>query len=667
MSRLSHRHWILLQSALLVLGASGTDFARAGEAAPAPVPVPTEEARVLDICPPNVNGTACSNVVCPTGGEVCSPRCVRMDPHGGITVLGCECRPASECHVVYDQQSTPFCSGNCPPAQYCVQSMIVTPDGDFDICCDCLPYQCECPGDVYESDVLDGRDIAGFVRCYLGQTTFVDKCGCADVNGDGYVSSLDVPIFVNMLLTKAQCPGTPCCPRQNLTLNLATGVDDSGNLIPVNTDDDDWVVTVDPSGFGSVPRPATVIAPHPSWLTIPGTQWVTAWYFGGNGDYEYEYCFCLDDRFKNPQLTLQIRTDDSGDVYLNGNHVGAAASFGAAQPATLSTSNPAHFQAGQNCIRIVVHNLGGAPTGFNMAGTITAQDGKCCCPSADLSRDMTSGVFDGSNGALIPFGQDDETWTLTAAASGGSLPRPPTVITPHPSWLTQPGSRWIGPFQGNAAAGLYNYEYCFCLDPRFKQPVLDLYLRADDLATVWLNGVQIGATPTSFAFNTPQPTHVFVTDPGLFRPCQNCVEIRVNNTNSGTATGLNVVGSVSAIDGLCCDDRTLTCCYLDGGCIELSPGQAQCPGGGEGLNVDCLPAQPCCVNNATICIVISPRCCGLMGGTVLPVGTPCTGTSQACCIPGPGGPCNTCINVDPGCCIGVYGGTPQGPGSSCIP
>lgn len=623
-------------------------------------------AQPLDYCDPQPGGAGCSGTFCFPSGEPCTPRCVRMDNHGNFSVIACDCRGTSECHVEFQPFSTPYCVGNCPPAQYCVQNVMMTELGAFDVCCDCMPIQCECPGDVDGNRVLNGLDIAGFVRCFLGYQTYYDNGGCADLTGDGYVTSVDVPLFVTLLLTKAGCPDTPCCPRTDLTLSLGTGVDDNNNLIPINSDDDNWVVTVDGSG-GTVPRPATVVFPHPFWVAFPGTQWVSADYFGPNGTYVYEYCFCLDDRFRNPLLSLQVRVDDEGEVYLNGNLLGTCAGVSDPNPPVLSTSNPAFFQSGQNCITVVVRNTGGAPTGINMTGTVTADDGKCCCPAMPLSKNVASAVYDGGSNILIPFGQDDDTWRVTVAANGGTLPRPATVISPNPLWLTQPGTRWVSAIPGTfgAVPGPYVYEYCFCLDPRFSNAVVDMWVRVDDGATIWFNGVQVGVTSPGNAFNTPEPYHIFITDQRLFRPCENCIEIRVND--AGTSTGINVSGYVSAENGLCCDDRQDFCCLPSGGCTELPPGTKECPGGGIMFSGFCGLPLGCCMPDGS-CQSLPPQCCTFAGGTVLSPGTPCSFQApQACCIPGPGGACSTCIIADPNCCVARYGGVPQGPGTSCIP
>lgn len=618
-------------------------------------------------CEPTEDRQNCKPFICPNPEETCRPRCVRyLAPGGGLPgyteILDCVCRHIEECHVVQIGGAAPSCEGFCPPGMFCARNIVQNPDGSVDICCDCVAPECDCPGDVNGDGVINGLDIAGFVRCLLGNPLPGDNCTCADINNDGLYNVLDIQLFIQLLFDKVLCTNTECCPREDLTLNLATGVDGNGNLIPVGNDDDDWIVTVDASG-GTVPRPATIVSPHPNWLTIPGTQWVSADYFGPNGDYAYDFCFCLDDRFKYPTLTIQLRADDACTVYLNGNFLGFGASFGAATPVTLTTNNASFFQAGENCLRVEVQNIGGAPTGINLAGTVTAKDGVCCCPADDLDKDIHSGVEDGT-GNLIPFGQDDDTWVVTTDASGGSVPRPATVITPHPAWLTIPGTRWISAAQ-TGPNGDYVYEHCFCLDPRFKNAALSLFLRADDYATVWLNGVQVGATPPSYSFNSPQPTHVFVTNQALFKPCENCIEIVVTNSH-GVVTGVNVAATITAEDGLCCDDRVLpqlSCCMPDGSCVDLKPGDDRCPIGGTLMLGPCETPQPCCLGDGS-CAYADPRCCQFAGGTIVtgPVAD-CEIAPQACCFEQQGVP--VCLDVNPTCCIERYAGTPQGPGTMC--
>lgn len=614
-------------------------------------------------CVPNSSHTDCVPFQCPPDGTpivpACRPRCVRVIGPGQVEVVDCDCRGQQECHVEAPVGATPFCQGGCPPGQVCVRNEYIDDQGLLVVCCDCITPECRCPGDVDGNGILNGLDIAGFVRCFLGVPLPSDNCACVDMDGDGIYTSADITFFVQAILSKSKCFDFPCCPQSDLDLDIGSGVDDNGNLIPVGQDDDELIViAIPPTEAGPVPRPAQVVTPHPFWNTIPGTQWLSANYFGDNGDYEYEFCFCLDDRAKNPVFTIQIRADDAGQVFLNGNPLGNAAGFSAALPATLSTNNPNHFVfGGQNCVRIAVQNIGGAPTGVNYLANITAADGACCCPTQDLAMSLNTGIDD--NGNPIPNGQDDDDWVVTVDASGGSVPRPATIFTNiHPLWDTIPGTQWISA-DLNGPNGLYVYQYCFCLDPRFKNPVLTLDVLADDYAQLFLNGNPIGATPNGWAFQNP-PTHIVVTNPDFFRACENCIEVHVVNSG-GPPTGLNIGGSIVAEDGLCCDDRPKSCCLPDGNCIDLMPGVTECESGTL-IDGPCGNYRPCCLPNGA-CEDMAVRCCELAGGTVMPSGQTCVGQQEACCVDGPSG--IFCLMADPTCCVNVHGGVPQGPGTFC--
>ncbi|MFQ5410786.1 MAG: dockerin type I domain-containing protein [Phycisphaerae bacterium] len=671
-------------------------------------------------CQPTPDGLACEPFACPIAGQTCVPRCVREDPATGlITVLDCDCRDPGACQAIINTGVPPFCEGNCPPGMICVTNQVVNADGTIDTCCDCVLPPCDCPGDINGDGVLNGLDIAGFVRCLLGVPLAVDNCGCADINGDGLVDPNDIAGFVQRVLNKAPCGPTPCCPEEDLAIpSLATGVSDvDGTLISIGGDDDTWIVTVDPSG-GVVPRPATVITPNSAWLTIPGTQWISAAATGPNGFYTYQYCFCLDPRFTNAQLILDLRADDNAEVYLNGTLVGATpvTSFNTALPTHIDVTNQALFLAGENCIEVVVRNQFGVVTGLNLEGSITATSGKCCCPPRDLLDSADSGVDDVGN--LIPVGNDDADWQVTVDPSGGIVPRPATVITPNSAWLTIPGTQWI-----SAAAtgpnGFYTYKHTFCLDPRFKNPLMILDLRADDNATVWLNGNLIGSTPNP-SFNTALPTHIVVNNPVLFKPCDNCLEVIVRN-QFGVVTGLNIAALITAVDGQCCDPvcgpqaDQLACqpvqCPAVGEecvprCVQVNPGAGTtiildcdcrgpndcqvdptaapgvipacinaCPPGfncvqtivqnGDLIDVccDCEPIDllgACCVTTDPDCFVTTAADCAQQGGQYLGDGTVCGG-QQACCLAD-----GTCIDADVSCCQLLHGGTPQGAGTACL-
>jgi hypothetical protein len=265
----------------------------------------------------------------------------------------------------------------------------------------------------------------------------------------------------------------------------------------------------------------------------------------------------MDDDFASPNLSIAIRADDQADVFLNGTPIWSLpeGTFNDAIAPGMSFVNPALFNVGRNCLDVAVKQIHGAVTGFNLVGTITADDGLCCHCWADILDDAATGIDDLTTGP-ITSGLDDDEWMVTASASGGVLPRPATVIDKYVGWDLIPFTKWITA-DATGPAGLYTYEKCWCMNPSFQNAVVSLTLLADDRASVYLNGSLIGSTPLSGAYLFP-PTSITTANQSLFRAGENCVTIDVHNAGP-FATGLDVAMSISATNAECCP------------CAELPP------------------------------------------------------------------------------------------------
>ncbi len=174
-----------------------------------------------------------------------------------------------------------------------------------------------------------------------------------------------------------------CCQDGTVSINLNTGWYDSGGLIPYNQPDDTWTVQCEPPQnppVGPIPRPATVIVPNSAWLTQPNSRWISADATGPNGTYCYQYCFCLADTYTNASLTFQFRADDRADLYFNGNLlISTPPSYSFNSPIPTGLSTIGYFQAGENCIDVIVENTHGVVTGFNLTGQVYADNAQCCC------------------------------------------------------------------------------------------------------------------------------------------------------------------------------------------------------------------------------------------------------------------------------------------------
>jgi hypothetical protein len=218
----------------------------------------------------------------------------------------------------------------------------------------------DCP-DILRASEHRGRPLKGFV--VIESARELDVVAVYTATRGGGVDALDIE----------RVPARPYVACTDLRLQLNTGKTA-------------WTVEQDPSSGTIEPRPAQVVAnPHPAWGQIQGAQWITAASQPGGlgpfGRYCYGLRFCLCSGFEDPKLEVQLLADDVGELQLNGHMIGTGPPANFATPISLGTSDPAHFVAGENHLALYVDNSGGGPTGFSLAGTLTAGRGRC--PSGD--------------------------------------------------------------------------------------------------------------------------------------------------------------------------------------------------------------------------------------------------------------------------------------------
>jgi hypothetical protein len=169
--------------------------------------------------------------------------------------------------------------------------------------------------------------------------------------------------------------------------------------------------------------------------------------------------------------------------------------------------------------------------------------GNCPCPAMHLQQ-----VLNTTNVA----------WQVVAqpAALTSPLPRPANVVAANAGWCQTCGGTWISAsatgssFNPGLPVGDYTYQYCFCLDPRFSEPSLNLCLLTDNAGSVLLNGNVIGTTPAG-SYAGPNCVSISTINQSFFRPGENCVQVIVNN--GGGPSGMNILsGDITAADGQCC-------------------------------------------------------------------------------------------------------------------
>ena len=198
-------------------------------------------------------------------------------------------------------------------------------------------------------------------------------------------------------VTHTVTPADACPPVEHV---LNTGYDEDGPAtLGDGADDGDWQIVTDTTGSGAVPRPATVVGSDTlddHWPSpFPDSRWIAhqadAAIENDPADetIAYEYCFCLHENFTDPELDLQIQADDEvADIQLNGTSLSfsgnGSVSFGS-PPIEETYTDAALFQAGENCLRVVVADTNEVVSGLNLTGTARADTADCDCePTCDL-------------------------------------------------------------------------------------------------------------------------------------------------------------------------------------------------------------------------------------------------------------------------------------------
>ncbi len=167
------------------------------------------------------------------------------------------------------------------------------------------------------------------------------------------------------------------------------------------------------------------------------------------------------------------------------------------------------------------------------------------CPPAQTLPIATG--YNYATSSTYAIGNPDPNWTVVADPDPyTSEPRPAWTINKHPAWKPAlPGSNWISsyPSYSDNVNGKYIFESCFCLQAGFRTPTLDLALRADDKAEVFLNGHPLGHTPDT-SYDEPNPTQLTLSAAELFQVGRNCISVAVENVNQ-VAMGFNLAGSIT--------------------------------------------------------------------------------------------------------------------------
>jgi hypothetical protein len=167
-----------------------------------------------------------------------------------------------------------------------------------------------------------------------------------------------------------------------------------------------------------------------------------------------------------------------------------------------------------------------------------------------------------ATGSVFSDGDADNEWVVVSDPDPNtSEPRPAFVIPQYSAWQPpQANSKWISSYPNAAQEtnGHYILEYRFCLLDTIGASITTT-VRADDRATLILNGTTIGFTPAS-NFSSVTPATIGTTNSSLFVPGENVLRVDLENLQR-VAMGLNLSGIIQGNVPqyiYCCKDSAST-------------------------------------------------------------------------------------------------------------
>jgi len=148
-----------------------------------------------------------------------------------------------------------------------------------------------------------------------------------------------------------------------------------------------------------------------------------------------------------------------------------------------------------------------------------------------------------------PIGTQDPANQFTL--DGGVTFQDAFIIDKHSAYDLIPGTQYINrnPNFSGPASTATRYRTIFTLPSCYSNPSLSVLVHADNVATLFLNGVQIGQQPFAEIFpNFQDPADSFtVTNPALFQPGANTLEFDIFNFSGPTAFDYKAIVSFSDV------------------------------------------------------------------------------------------------------------------------
>jgi hypothetical protein len=177
----------------------------------------------------------------------------------------------------------------------------------------------------------------------------------------------------------------------------------------------------------------------------------------------------------------------------------------------------------------------------------------------------------------------------------GSGFNPAYIVTPFVlgqySWAKIPGTEWVSPNPDRSGATFSDFAYKtnFALPDCFTAPSLTILVHCDNVATIFLNGHQIGmqpdVVPNGDVANFQDPAESFTTsNAAFFVPGNNVLSFTVHNY--ADQTGLDFKADICFTD---CPQQGCGSC--DEGVVVVD----------QNVTVDLNPATPTCGGDPDLC------------------------------------------------------------------
>jgi len=250
---------------------------------------------------------------------------------------------------------------------------------------------CECP------DGYALSDCNGILECIRIETAPFEPCPCylatnCDDPTDQIVITLEEgaqPLDTSLTyifdLDPDKCwtiENTDACDGEVININTGT-IDAAGTVGIEDSPDFLWQVTGEPPAGTPPATPYAASVSDQLWFpgygSLPGAAWITQTptpHATTTGETRYTATFNIPAGF-TPSLDINILTDNTGQVYLNGNLI--ADTTGAptpwATPLNVIETTAAYFNVGGvNTLEVRVQNVGQGSNGFNMTSVLRSTE-----------------------------------------------------------------------------------------------------------------------------------------------------------------------------------------------------------------------------------------------------------------------------------------------------